>query len=170
MAAPKQLAGLLVINHGLPGDTTGHMLARFNHDVVEVQPRVVVILGGINDLGETPQPAIEHNLAAMAEIAQRHKICVVLATLPPTGQFDPGLPSAPSTYGHDKIAALNAWIKDFAAQQHYALADYHSPLADHLGFYRPGLTADGVHPTAAGYALMEPLLRSAVESAGCRAS
>jgi len=157
------------------------MFSRFNRDVVQLHPRVVVILGGINDIAQVPLLLIEHNLASMAETAERHGICVVLATLPPTGlpteEREPEKTSAGTiphdeivaqggiTRGHDEIQTLNDWIKSFANQKHYTLVDYHSALADDHGNYLKGLTTDGVHPSVQGYERMEPLLCEAIRSA-----
>jgi lysophospholipase L1-like esterase len=181
LAPPNQLSGLQIINRGIPGDFTARMFSRFNRDVVRLRPRVVVILGGINDIAQIPLPLIEHNLASMAETAEHHGIQVVLATLPPTGlpteEHDRDKPSAATiphdeivahdgiTTGHDEIQTLNNWIKSFANQKHYTLVDYHSALADDRGNYLKGLTTDGIHPSVQGYERMEPLLRGAVQSA-----
>jgi lysophospholipase L1-like esterase len=172
LAPPKQLSGLQIINRGIPSDSTSHMLSRFDHDVVQLHPRVVVILGGINDIARIPLPAIEQNLQSMAETAEQQGIHVVLATLLPTGECHPDKPwpglipdRDEIISGHDKIQTLNNWLKNFANQKHYSLVDYHSALADDRGYYRKGLSADGVHPTAEGYERIEPLLREAIQSA-----
>jgi len=183
LAQTKQLSGLQIINRGIPGDLTSHMLSRFDHDVVQLHPRVVVILGGINDIAQIPLPSIEQSLASMAETAERHGIHILLATLPPTGppigEYDPDALAAAHSPGRDEIVsgheemvsghreiqALNDWIKNFANQKHYTLVDYHSVLADERGYYLKGLTTDGVHPSVQGYQRMEPLLRDAIQSA-----
>ena len=181
LAQHNQFSGLQIINRGAPGDSTAQMFSRFNRDAVQLHPRVVVILGGINDIAQIQLPLIEHNLASMAETAEKHGIHVVLATLPPAGLpaevHDPEKTSAGAiprqdeivaygiTTGHNEIQALNNWIKLFANQKHYSLVDYHSALADDSGYYLKGLTTDGVHPSAQGYERMEPLLRDAVQSA-----
>jgi lysophospholipase L1-like esterase len=166
LARTSQLPGLQIINRGIPSDSTAHMLSRFNHDVVQLHPRVVVILGGINDIERIPLPQIEQNLASMAETAEQHGIHVVLATLPPTGEYDPDeISGAEQISGHYQIQSLNNWLKNFADQKHYTLVDYHSALADDRGYYLKGLTTDGVHPTPEGYERMEPLLREAIQSA-----
>jgi lysophospholipase L1-like esterase len=181
LAPYNQLSGLQIVNRGAPGDSTAHMFSRFNRDVVQLHPRVVVILGGINDIAKIPLPLIEHNLASMAEAAKHHGIHVVLATLPPTGrpteEHDPEKVSAGTTprdeiiahdgitTGHDEIQTLNDWIKSFAKQKYYTLVDYHSVLTDDQGCYLKGLSTDGVHPSAQGYERMEPLLREAIRSA-----
>jgi lysophospholipase L1-like esterase len=172
LAPPKQLSGLQIINRGIPSDSTSHMLSRFDHDVVQLHPRVVVILGGINDIARIPLPAIEQNLQSMAETAEQQGIHVVLATLLPTGEYHPDKPGSGLVTGrdeiisgHDKIQTLNNWLKNFANQKHYGLVDYHSALADDRDYYQKGLSTDGVHPTAQGYERMEPLLREAIQSA-----
>jgi lysophospholipase L1-like esterase len=161
----KQLSGLDIINRGIPGDSTSHMRSRFDDDVVRLHPRVVVILGGINDIMRIPLAAIEQNLESMAETAEKNGIHVVLATLPPTGEYDPDNPSPSLISGNDEIRTLNNWISNFAEKKHHTLADYHSVLADERGYYQNELSSDGVHPSAKGYERMEPLLREAIQSA-----
>jgi hypothetical protein len=70
LAPAKRLSGLQIIKRGIPSDSTAHMLSRFDHDVVQLHPRVGVILGGINDIERIPLPRIEQNLASMAETAE----------------------------------------------------------------------------------------------------
>jgi lysophospholipase L1-like esterase len=164
-ASDKELAGLRIVNRGAPGDVTAHMLSRFNHDVIGLRPRVVVIQGGINDFARVPLSSTEKNLEAMAEKAQGNGIVVVLATLPPTGKPDSDITASAQDSGHEKIRALNDWIKELAARKHFVLVDYHSVLADERGSYLEGFTLDGIHPSARGYARMEPLLRDAVQAA-----
>ena len=165
LASGKKLAELRIVNRGVPGDVTAQMLSRFNHDVISPSPRVVVIQGGINDFARVPLTSTEQNLEAMAEKAEGKGIAVVLATLLPTGQHDSDITASAEDSGHKEIRALNDWIKDFAARKHFVLVDYHSVLADEQGFYQEGLTVDGIHPTAQGYARMEPVLRDAVQAA-----
>lgn len=161
---PNQFFALQIVNRGLPGDTTVNMLSRFRRDVLQLRPRIIVILGGLNDLDHTPLSTIEQNLTAMSQMAREHKIQVLLATLPPArGANAPGI-STHQPPDADLIGALNAWLRSFAVQNHFTLVDYYSVLADDRGIYREGLTTDGIHPTLAGYARMESLLRQAINS------
>ena len=164
-ATSKESAGLRIVNRGMPGDLTAHMLSRFHRDVIRLRPKVVVIQGGINDFVRVPLSSTEQNLQAMADQANEHGITVVLATLLPTGKHDSDIAGPGQDSGHQKIRELNDWIKDFAAKGHFVVVDYHSVLADERGFYLEGFTADGIHPTAQGYARMEPLLREALQAA-----
>lgn len=162
VATGKELAGLRIVNRGVPGGDTAHMLSRFHRDVIRLRPKVVVIQGGLNDFVRVPLTATEQNLQAMAEMAARNGVRVVLATLTPTGKHDSGPVASVADPGHQKIRELNDWIKDFAARKHVVVVDYHSVLADERGFYLEGFTADGIHPTAQGYARMAPLLHDAL--------
>jgi lysophospholipase L1-like esterase len=161
------------IDRGISGQTTPQMLIRFRPDVIAVQPKVVVILAGTNDLAGNTGPMtvaqIEDNLTSMAELAHASKIRVVLASVLPV-----------SNYGHDregkpidmrikrqpeKILELNAWIKKYAADHHDTYLDYYSATVDDQGLFKRELSEDGLHPNAKGYAVMSPLAESAIQSA-----
>jgi len=161
----KELAGLRIVNRGVPGDHTAGMLARFHHDVIRLNPTVVVIQGGINDFVRVPLASTEQNLEAMADQANENGIAVVLATLLPIGKHGSDIAGRGQDSGHQKIRELNDWIKDFAAKNHFVVVDYHSVLADERGSYLENLTVDGIHPTARGYGRLVPSLRDAIQSA-----
>ena len=69
------------INRGISGQTTPQMLVRFKQDVIDLQPKAVVILAGTNDIagntGPSTQKMIEDNLAGMAQLAQANGIEVL---------------------------------------------------------------------------------------------
>ena len=153
------------VGRGISGQTTTQILARFQHDVVQLHPQVVVILAGTNDIAQNGGPVtlemIEDNLASMADIARAHRIRVVLSSVLPAADFHwrRGLQPAP------KIAALNQWIKLYAARTGAVYLDYHSAMADSAGGLRADLTGDGVHPNLAGYRVMAPLAERAIRTA-----
>ena len=147
------------INRGIGGQTTPQMLLRFRTDVVALRPKVVVILAGTNDVTENTGPEtlddIEGNLASMVEIAQANHIRVILASILPVAEY----PWRKDIQPVEKIAALNNWMKGFAAGKWLVYLDYY-----HHGM-KAGLSEDGVHPNKAGYAIMEPLAESAISEA-----
>lgn len=153
------------IGRGISGQTTPQMLVRFRQDVIALEPAVVVILAGTNDIAGNTGPAtlemIEGNIASMAEMARANGIEVVLASVLPVRDYPwkPGLEPAP------KIIALNAWMKDYVAQHGAIYADFHSAMADAQGGMRSGLSSDGVHPNEAGYRIMTPLVEQAIGQA-----
>ena len=161
------------VNRGIGGQTTSQMLVRFRADVLELQPRAVVILAGTNDVagnsGRVSVDAIEDNLATMAELAQAHGVRVVLASLLPVSDDEKDTKGAPLVRSTDRPPAtlreINAWLSAYAARNGHVYLDYHSAMADASGLLRSALTDDGLHPNAAGYALMAPLAEEAIAEA-----
>ena len=153
------------VNRGISGQTTPQMLVRFRQDVIDLHPAAVVILAGTNDIAGNTGPStlemIEDNLTSMAELAHANGIHVILASVLPAADYPwrKGLEPAP------KIKALNQWIADYCAQKKFAYLDYYTAMAGPDGGMKPGISLDGVHPNAAGYAIMEPLAETAIAKA-----
>lgn len=161
------------VNRGISGQVTSQVLLRLRPDVIELQPKVVVILAGINDLAVNPGPntveEIERNLAAMAELAGANGLRVVLASVLPVSDYNRDqanqsivrtrpLPPA-------KIVTLNEWIKNYCVRQGLVYLDYHSAMVDRRGLLRAELSYDGLHPNENGYAVMKPLAEQAIQAA-----
>lgn len=161
------------VNRGISGQTTPQMLVRFRPDVIALQAQAVVILAGTNDLagntGPTTLKAIEDNLASIADLAEQHRMKVILASVLPV-----------SDYGHNnkgeainqttrrspaQILELNAWIKRYTADHGYTYLDYFPAMVDENGMLKKDLSEDGLHPNAKGYAIMAPLAEQAVQTA-----
>jgi len=153
------------VNRGISGQTTPQMLVRFQQDVVHLGPAAVVVLAGTNDIAGNTGPStpqmIEDNFRSMAAIAQQNGIKVVLASILPAGSY----PWRPGVQPVATIREVNAWLKDFCAAQHFVYLDYYAAMADDKGAMKQGLASDGVHPTAAGYAVMAPLAEAAIAQA-----
>jgi len=156
------------IGRGISGQTTPQMLLRFRKDVIELQPEVVVILAGINDIagntGFTPIELIAENIMSMAELAIYHEMKVVICSVLPAIDFpwNPGLEPA------DKVLELNAILKNFAKEKDLPYVDYHAAMKDeNNGLRVPEFTAadDLVHPNEAGYILMEKLVQAGIDEA-----
>ncbi|HEY7005476.1 MAG TPA: GDSL-type esterase/lipase family protein [Sphingomicrobium sp.] len=151
------------IDRGIGGQTTSQMVLRMMSDVVALKPRAVHIMGGTNDIAGNTGPMTaemsENNIRAMTDIAQRQGIKVLIASVPPAGQF----PWAPKVETRNAIAELNRRLKLLATQTRATWVDYHPVLDDGTGAMKPALASDGVHPTEAGYDVMatviEPVLR-----------
>lgn len=147
---------------GISGQTTPQMLLRMMADVVDLKPRAVHIMAGTNDVAGNTGPMTaemtENNFRAMSAIARQSGIRVLLASIPPAAAF----PWRPGLEARGPIAALNAWLKAFAAGTGATYVDYWPAVGDASGAMRPGMAYDGVHPTEAGYDAMarvaEPIL------------
>jgi lysophospholipase L1-like esterase len=153
------------INRGISGQTTPQMLVRFRQDVIALQPKVVVILAGINDIAGNTGPMTleqtEDNLASMGELAAAHHIRVVICSVTPAFDF----PWRPGMTPASKVVALNAWIKAYAAEHGHVYVDYHTAMKDSRDGLPAALSHDGVHPLPAGYAVMKPLVEAGIEQA-----
>jgi len=155
------------VNRGIGGQTTPQMLVRMFPDVIDLKPAAVILLAGTNDIaGNTgPETAkmVEENFQAIAELAEQHKIKVILCSLTPVSDYTSG----PKTVHRPpaQILALNAWIKSYAARAHAVYADYYSALVDKKGMLRNGYSNDGLHPNARGYALLVPVAEAAIAKA-----
>ena len=156
------------IGRGISGQTTPQMLLRFRKDVINLQPKVVVILAGTNDLaqntGFTPTELILENIISMSELATHHGIEVILCSVLPAVDF----PWKTGLKPVSKIIELNGMIKNYAETYGHLYVDYHSALKDeNNGLKVPEYTTAGdlVHPNAAGYKVMEELVTPAIEKA-----
>jgi acyl-CoA thioesterase-1 len=161
----QSFPGKPYVNRGISGQTTAQMLVRFRQDAIDLKPKVVVILGGTNDIAGNTGPMTleqtEGDLASMAELARANGIGVVLCSVLPAVNYwwAPGHDPAP------KIAQVNAWLKNFAAQNGYVYVDYYSAMKDGRGGLPASLSRDGVHPMPAGFAIMTPLAEAGIEQA-----
>jgi lysophospholipase L1-like esterase len=161
------------VNRGIGGQTTSQMLVRFRADVLSVKASVVVILAGTNDVAGNAGPValedVKANLSTMAELARAHGLRVVLASLLPVSDDKKDAKGQAVVRTTDRppaaILSLNAWLAEYAVENDAVYLDYHSAVADPEGRLRPDLNDDGLHPNAAGYAVMAPLAENAVAQA-----
>ena len=157
--------GRSYVNRGIGGQTTGQMLIRFRQDVLDLQPAVVVILAGTNDIagntGETTLETTFGNIVSMVELAKTYRIRVVLSSVVPAYDY----PWAPGIEPAEKVVRLNAMLKNYAENNDCIYLDYFSAMADFRNGLPPDLARDGVHPTLDGYKIMEPLAEKAIQDA-----
>ena len=161
------------IDRGISGQTTPQMLIRFRPDAIALQPRVVVILAGTNDIAGNTGPmtlaAIEDNLTSMFDLAHANGIRVVLASLLPISDYEKNKDGQPIIRSKqrppEQITSLNAWMKKYAAAHGGIYLDYYSAMADEKGFLKEELSEDGLHPNQKGYDIMAPLAEKAIAAA-----
>lgn len=155
------------IGRGISGQTSYQFVVRFRPDVINLKPKLVVINAGTNDVAENTGPfdleTTFGNIVSMVELAKANKIKVILTSVLPAAKFgwNKKITDAP-----DKIEALNAMIKDYAKKHKIPYVDYYTPMV--TGPERalnPAYSKDGVHPTAAGYEVMEALIKPAIDKA-----
>lgn len=153
------------VGRGINGQTSSEMLVRMRQDVIDLHPQVVVILAGTNDIAQNNgYISLEHilgNIISMCELARANHIQPVLCSLLPARRFywTDRIPDAPVL-----IEKMNAMIREYAQAHGIPFVDYWSKMAAEDGGLLPGLSDDDVHPTPAGYQIMEPLILQTLES------
>jgi len=162
----KFFPGKPYVNRGISGQVTPQLLLRFRQDVIALDPRVVVILAGTNDIGGSLGPidsaATRNNIMSMVDLARAHHIAVVLSSLTPVCDYiSPQTEKRPM----EKLRAMNDWLKQYASQNGLVYLDYWTAMLDEHGMLRKELTWDGLHPSDAGYELMGPLAEKAIAAA-----
>jgi len=155
------------VNRGISGQITGEMLGRMKADVIDLKPRLVVVLAGTNDLARgEPLSTIENNLSMIADLAEAHHIGPVFASILPVSDYHKDVdPRYQQTTRRPpaRIVELNGWLKSFCEQRHFPYVDYYSALADKEGFLQADASDDGLHPNARGYRIMAPLVLAAID-------
>ena len=146
------------VGRGISGQVSSQMLVRFQEDVINLHPKVVVICCGTNDIAQNNGPItlehILHNIKSMCQLARANKIKpVVCSTLPAKGfKWRPDMKPA------NDILKLNEMIKAYAKENKIPYVDYHSALKDEENGLPKKYSKDGVHPNAQGYAVMESVI------------
>lgn len=157
------------VNRGIGGQTTPQMLVRFREDVIDLKPKVVVILAGTNDIagntGPMTLPQIEANYSTMAELAHVHGIRVVYASVLPVNNYTPRSQDFFAQRSPEKILELNRWLKTYCTANGCIYLDYFSAMVDDKGMLKGDLADDGLHPNAAGFKIMTPLAEAAIGKA-----
>ena len=157
------------VGRGISGQTTPQMLLRFRQDVINLKPKVVVILAGTNDIagntGSMSNEDIQNNLMSMAELAKANGIRVVLSSILPVSEYHVTTIPQTTLRPMDRIKSLNDWMKKYAAAEGHVYLDYFSAMVDGKGLLQAELSADDLHPNAKGYALMAPLVETAIQQA-----
>lgn len=158
------------INRGIDGQTTLQMLVRFRQDVINLHPKVLVILAGTNDVagvtGRARNEDIEANFATMAEVVRLHGIRVVFASLLPVNNASSE--DAKESFAlrpRERLLAINRWLRDYCVTNGLVYLDYYTALVDDKGMLKKELSDDGLHPNPAGYKLMVPLANAAIAKA-----
>ena len=146
------------IDRGISGQTTAEMLHRFQQDVIDLKPSVVVILAGINDIAENSGPItlgqILDNIVAMVDLADDNDIKVILCSIVPANKFNWN----PKIQPAQKVIELNEMLEDYAIQNKITFIDYYNEMVDSDKGLQLQYGEDGVHPNLAGYKVMEEIL------------
>ncbi|MGP0021705.1 MAG: SGNH/GDSL hydrolase family protein [Candidatus Sulfotelmatobacter sp.] len=159
------------INRGIGGQTTPQMLVRFRQDVINLQPKVVIILAGTNDIAGNTGPMrledIEADFASLADLSRANHIKVIYSSLLPVHNYTEKSKDFFAQRSPEKILKLNQWLKSYCATTANGCTylDYFSAMVDDKGLMKKDLADDGLHPNAAGFKIMAPMAEARIERA-----
>jgi len=153
------------LGRGIGGQTTPQMLIRFTQDVIDLNPKLVIILAGTNDIagntGFSSEKMIIDNIKAMALLAERNDIKIILSSILPVYDY----PWRPGVEPVSKIKKINSWLEGYAMENDFIYLDYFNHLKDNKDGMKNIYSEDGVHPNAKAYKVMEPLVQTAIKKA-----
>jgi lysophospholipase L1-like esterase len=157
------------LNRGIAGQTTDQMLIRFRQDVIDLHPKAVVILAGLNDIaglhGTATEEMILDNLMSMAELARANNIRVVLASVTPV--CDCFAKGTARQRWQERINEVNELIQKYCARSGATFLNYFPVMANDDNLKKE-FTADGVLPNDAGFRVMAQLAEKSVAEALAR--
>lgn len=152
------------VNRGIGGQTTPQMLLRFKHDVINLNPAIVFILAGTNDIAGNTGPAnqgmITTNIFSMAELSLRFSIKVVLSSILPVDKYPwaENIKEVPET-----ISKINQQLKSFSQEHNIIYLDYYSSMVGENRGLKKEYTTDGVHLNKKGYDVMSDLVHDVLK-------
>ena len=171
----ESFPGKPYLNRGIGGQTTPQMLVRYRQDVINLQPKIVVILAGTNDIAGNTGPMrledIEANFASFVDLARAHDIKVIFSSLLPVHNYTPPSRDFFAQRSPARILELNRWLKNYCVpswnggQQGCLYLDYFTAMVDDKGSMKKELADDGLHPNRVGYKIMSPLAEAAIKKA-----
>ena len=147
-----------LVGRGISGQTSSEMLVRFRRDVLDHNPKCVVIMAGTNDVAQNngyiaPENTVG-NIISICELAQAHGIKVILCSVTPCSHYMP----IPDLDAGSRIVDLNRKLKEYAdSDRNITWLDYFTPLANEENGFDKDQSYDGVHPVVTVYSTMEQL-------------
>lgn len=146
-----------VLNRGVNGERTDQMLARFQRDVIAEGPRIVILLGGVNDIFQRlPAEFAERNLSRMYFMARKAGVVPLACTVLP---YD--------VIGRREAATrreLNGWIRAESSGRGFPFCDTAAAVCDPADPDRLGESPDGLHPDVTGYRKMAVSISKALSA------
>jgi lysophospholipase L1-like esterase len=154
------------VGRGISGQTSSEMLVRFRRDVIDLNPRCVVILSGTNDVARNngyiaPENTVG-NIISMCELAKANGIEVVLCSVTPTSVFGWRKEISPA----QPIRDLNKMLEAYAKEAGIHFLNYYPALTDDKGGLPEKWSRDTCHPNLECYrTVMEPMVCEAIDKA-----
>jgi lysophospholipase L1-like esterase len=170
--APDQLKNVTFVNRGIGNQTTAQILGRFQAHVTPLNPQVVVLQAGINDLKTIPlfphqkEAIIQNckaNLQQIVDLSRATGARVIITTIFPLGK----LPIERRPFWSDDVEIaikdVNAFLATLANDQ-VTIFETDKVLANSEGMVYPQFSQDFLHLNPAGYAALNEAI---YESMNC---
>ena len=145
-----------VLNRGVNGERSDQIRARFDRDVLQAIPRVVIVIAGVNDVYHGRSATfVQRQLEAIYDAARSAHIAVVAGTI---------LPFNTATAGQNaRMHAVNEWIRRYAmSRTAVVFCDTRAAVAAPGAADRLASSPDDLHPSPDGYRRMARALEPAV--------
>ena len=133
-----------VMNRGINGQRSDQILRRFDQDVLENKPDVLIVLAGVNDLYQgVPVQYIQDSLKEIYTKAEENNIKVIACTVLPYNNITPDM--------LEDMMILNRWIKFYAKEKNLGFSDTFGAAEDPENPRSLPNSPDGLHPDVTGY-------------------
>ena len=161
-------------NRGIGGDTSTYLLRRFDADVIQLNPKMVVLMIGTNDISATHTDpwwrtqgadkeivfqTVSKNVRQCVQKCLNNNISITLCSILPS-EIAPPFDRQIRWKLTDQ---LNCEIQNICTENDLKYVDYHTAMCQPDGktlLY--DLSPDGIHPNAKGYQIMAQVLRSTI--------
>ncbi len=163
------------VNRGVGGETVGQVAQRFDVDALALDPDVIVITAGANDLVAADflapparRAVIDRTVETLERLSRRaveRGIVVLLATLPPPSRPDLWRLPVWRESLRDSFAEVNARLRRDGEGSGVDLVDFSAALGAGDRQTPDGFRVDTLHLNAAGYAKLSSALDRALDGA-----
>ena len=159
----SKVSGQAVYNRGISGDTTDRLLERFNENVLNINPKNIVLLIGTNDISRgVPLPITVENVNKIIEMAKEKcpNVNFVLQAVYPINR---GMRDKFEKRSNEKIELMNKEFIKLSKKYGCVWLDVTDKLKDETGNLKKEYTFDGLHLNVSAYKVIAenviPLLK-----------
>ena len=154
----QRYRSLNAFDFGISGDCTQHILWRLSQGQVEgLHPKLVAIMIGTNNGGNTAEQVAEGVKAVVADYQKRCPEAVILLQ----GIFPRG--EQPATSARDKIKAVNQILSKFADGKKVIFTDFGDKFLTPDGVLSKEIMPDFLHPSAKGYQIWADAIQPIID-------
>lgn len=144
----------IVYNRGISGDTTDRMLERLDNNALNINPEIVYILAGTNDIArKIDHSVIVDNIKKTLTKCKENgvKKIIVSGLYPVNKSINPSMVGGRT---NKEIKELNEKLKSVVTENNAIFSDLTEILIDKDGNFNKDFTYDGLHPNAKGYTVI----------------